>query len=292
MDTLTGYCTDCGQPLADGRCPVHYPMPEQATNAGSHMPVTRPSAPIIASSIALLLSLISLGLSLRPSGSDSTLVDRTEQRLTELHDQMIQRQRVVDEQLQTITGRFDAIPDLVALAATVRPTVFKIKARGGTGTGFVWSSSDGGSLLLTNYHVVADGWRNGRKAVTVTSGGQRFDGRVTKVSIAEDLALIEVDQGLPSLGHSATLPKTGSTVLAIGAPLGLNGTVTSGIVSGTHKGQVQFSAAISPGSSGSPLVDGNGDVVGIVSAKYIGPGAEGLGFAVPVKTVCDVFPIC
>lgn len=106
------------------------------------------------------------------------------------------------------------------------------------------------------------------------------------------LALIDVRETLPALAHTTAIPKTGSPVLAVGAPLGLNGTVTSGIVSGSRKGQVQFSAAISPGSSGSPLVDANGEVVGIVSAKFVGPGAEGLGFAVPVKTVCDVFPIC
>ncbi len=122
-----------------------------------------------------------------------------------------------------------------------------------------------------------------------------------------DLAVVKVDRtGLPAvtLGSSAAL-KVGDTAIAIGSPLGLQGTVTSGIVSAldrpvTAGGQgetafinaIQTDAAINPGNSGGPLVDGNGAVIGINSAiATLGwhpsagqAGSIGLGFAIPIDT--------
>jgi putative serine protease PepD len=84
--------------------------------------------------------------------------------------------------------------------------------------------------------------------------------------------------------------------MAVGSPLGLGGTVSVGVVSGFRSldgnPYMQFSAPISPGNSGGPVVDGKGFVVGVASAKLVGQGVEGLSLAIPVQTMCAVFLSC
>jgi S1-C subfamily serine protease len=84
--------------------------------------------------------------------------------------------------------------------------------------------------------------------------------------------------------------------MALGSPQGFDGTVATGIVSGYRSiagaDFIQFSAPISPGSSGGPLVDGEGRVVGVSSAKWVDTGVEALAFAIPVQTVCTVLVSC
>ena len=95
---------------------------------------------------------------------------------------------------------------------------------------------------------------------------------------------------MPRLVVSAGRPRVGATVLAAGAPLGLSGTISVGVVSGFRSvfgsDYLQFTAAISPGNSGGPVVDSRGRVVGIATAKLVADGAEALGFAIPVQTAC------
>ena len=84
--------------------------------------------------------------------------------------------------------------------------------------------------------------------------------------------------------------------MAVGSPLGLGSTVTLGVISGFRSLEgsdyVQFSAAISPGNSGGPVVDRDGRVIGVARAKLVADGAEGLGFAVPIDTVCSTVLSC
>ena len=91
-------------------------------------------------------------------------------------------------------------------------------------------------------------------------------------------------------------PAVGDPVLAVGAPLGLAGSVTSGLVSAfrTEDGveYMQFDAPISPGNSGGPIVDADGQVVGVAVGKYVGGGAEGLGFAIPTDVLCRRIDTC
>jgi putative serine protease PepD len=80
--------------------------------------------------------------------------------------------------------------------------------------------------------------------------------------------------------------------MAVGAPLGLDGSVSIGVVSGFRSIEgsdyIQFSAAISPGNSGGPVVDAQGRVVAVATAKFVAPGAEALSLAIPVQTVCRI----
>lgn len=159
----------------------------------------------------------------------------------------------------------------------------------GTGSGLIFSA-DG--RLITNAHVVAN-----TDVVKVTlKDGRTFDGSVVGVDSVTDIAVIKIDaSNLPAarLGKAETLIP-GEWAIAIGNPLGLDNTVTVGIISalGRSSSQVgvpdkrvsfiQTDAAINPGNSGGPLLNAKGEVIGINTA--IRAGAQGLGFAIPIET--------
>ncbi|MGB3208740.1 MAG: HhoA/HhoB/HtrA family serine endopeptidase [Crinalium sp.] len=159
----------------------------------------------------------------------------------------------------------------------------------GTGSGFILSA-DG--RLMTNAHVVA-----GSDTVKVTlKDGRTLTGKVLGADQVTDVAVIKIDAtNLPSvkLGSSENLTP-GDWAIAIGNPLGLDNTVTLGIVSATGRSSsqvgvpdkrvsfIQTDAAINPGNSGGPLLNAKGEVIGINTA--IRAGAQGLGFAIPIET--------
>ncbi len=160
----------------------------------------------------------------------------------------------------------------------------------GTGSGFI-ISSDG--RLITNAHVIS-----GANSVKVTlKDGRTFDGRVVGVDSVTDVAVVKINANNLPIVRLGTAEKLipGEWAIAIGNPLGLDNTVTVGIISalGRSSSQVgvpekrvsfiQTDAAINPGNSGGPLLNARGEVIGINTA--IRAGAQGLGFAIPVETV-------
>ncbi len=163
------------------------------------------------------------------------------------------------------------------------------KVERGTGSGFI-ISPDG--RLITNAHVV-----DGTERVRVTlKDGQVYQGKVLGTDPVTDVAVVKIDAvSLPTvtLGNTQALTP-GEWAIAIGNPLGLDNTVTVGIVSaiGRSSSQVgvpdkrvrfiQTDAAINPGNSGGPLLNANGEVIGINTA--IRADAQGLGFAIPIET--------
>jgi Do/DeqQ family serine protease len=166
----------------------------------------------------------------------------------------------------------------------------------GQGSGFI-ISTDG--TILTNAHVVA-----GADRVQVNlRDGRKFTGRVRGFDVVTDIAVVQIDaQGaqLPvaRLGNSEGL-SVGDWAIAIGNPLGLDNTVTLGIVSSIGRSSsavgipdkrldlIQTDAAINPGNSGGPLVDAEGEVIGINTAIRQAPGG-GIGFAIPINTASRI----
>jgi len=211
------------------------------------------------------------------------------------------------------TGAPAAVLDgtVSAAAKTIRPSVVTIDVTGsqesGTGSGVI-IRDDG--HILTNDHVVSAGGSGGKISVTL-SDGRTAPGRVIGRDSSDDLAVLKID-GVANL-TAATFAKSsslsvGQTVVAVGAPLGLSDTVTSGIISNLARPvragdndqavfeAVQTDAAINPGNSGGPLVDLNGSVVGInaaIASDSSGGGLQipgqpqqqagsiGIGFAIP-----------
>lgn len=183
-----------------------------------------------------------------------------------------------------------AQPDWPSIAATVEPSVVTIEAGDFSGSGWVAHSDASGSEVVTNFHVVAAAWSGGNAGVRVRRQDQTVDGTIVRVDQKDDLAAIHIAQRLPALAPAATRPQVGSTVMAVGSPLGLDGTVTLGIVSGFRSLEgsdyIQFSAPISPGNSGGPVIDSHGRVVAVASAKLVGEGVEALSLAIPVQVAC------
>jgi S1-C subfamily serine protease len=156
----------------------------------------------------------------------------------------------------------------------------------GVGSGFV-IGADG--RILTNDHVV-----RGATSLTVTlPDGRKFPGKVVGRDSSQDIAIIKVDaRNLPTLKlANSSGVRVGQRVIAIGSPLGLDHTVTSGIVSALHRGIeindrvdfIQTDAPINPGNSGGPLLDMSGAVIGMNTA--VANGAQGIGFAIPAETL-------
>ena len=194
---------------------------------------------------------------------------------------------------------------VAAIAADVLPSTVYIEvvnvAQGSTGSGFVLRE-DG--YIVTNQHVIAPA-RSGGEITVVFSDGSEEEAEIVGASTDYDLAVLEVDRDDLQplvLGDSDRL-LVGEPVVAIGAPLGLEGTVTSGIVSALNRpvsvpgeqsatfiNAIQTDAAINPGNSGGPLVNAAGEVIGVNSAIATTAtsgqgGSVGLGFAIPSSQV-------
>lgn len=195
------------------------------------------------------------------------------------------------------------------VAAAVQPSVVSIQValgdESGTGSGVV---IDGAGYIVTNNHVISMAATDPEKATlrVVFDDGTRVPAEIVGRDTKTDLAVIKVDVGnltVAELGRSADV-SVGDDVVAVGSPLGLSNTVTSGIVSALHRpvrlggdgtdtdaviDAVQTDAAINPGNSGGPLVDHEGRVIGINSAiRSESGGSVGLGFAIPVDDVTAV----
>jgi serine protease Do len=180
----------------------------------------------------------------------------------------------------------------VRIARQVSPAVVSVaQQEGGSGSGVVVR---GDGVILTNAHVVG----MSRTVRVGLADGRRVEGRVLGRDPAVDIAVVRIDvPNVPvaPIGDSDRL-EVGQTAIAIGNPLGLERTVTTGVISAVNRsprrialdGLIQTDAAISPGNSGGPLLDSQGRVIGINTAVLNAPGAQGLGFAVPINLAQNV----
>ena len=199
-----------------------------------------------------------------------------------------------------------ATGSIAAVAAAVQPSVVQLDVTGaagsGTGSGFVLRD-DG--YIVTNNHVAGPAADSGSIKISFADGSTA-DGTLVGANPGYDIAVVKVDRvnlNAIAIGSSEDLV-VGDSVIAVGSPLGLQGTVTTGIVSALNRpvtaggegetafiNAIQTDAAINPGNSGGPLVDSTGAVIGVNSAiASMGagagqPGSIGLGFAIPIDTV-------
>ena len=189
--------------------------------------------------------------------------------------------------------------DFVAVVNRVRPSVVLIETDQGLGSGVVF---DGSGDVVTNDHVVADA-----TTLQVTGyDGKQHSATVVGAFAQDDLAVVRVSGlNLPAITFAdSSKLEVGDIAIAVGNPLGLQSSVTEGIVSGTGRtvseqngvalpDVVQTSAAINPGNSGGALVDLQGSLIGIptlaaVDQQLGGGAAPGIGFAIPSDTVKDI----
>ena len=194
----------------------------------------------------------------------------------------------------SLAASVEKIYDAVVLIQT-----YKNDELAGSGTGFVYKTDDKYGYLLTNNHVV----ENTEKVTVTFSNDEEAEVTVLGKDAYLDLAVLRVDKKYVSLianiGSSEDC-NLGDTVFTVGAPMGYEyrGSVTSGILSGKDRlvsvavsstsndwvmRVLQIDASINPGNSGGPLLNVNGEVIGVCSMKLVDDKIEGMGFAIPIE---------
>ena len=197
----------------------------------------------------------------------------------------------------TLSTSINKIYDAVVVIQTYRNG--KLNS---SGTGFYYKKDDKKGYIITNYHVVEDG-----DSIKVTNTSD-VESQATLLGSDEylDIAVLSVDVSnvikVAELGDSSKV-NVGDTVFTVGSPLGIKymGTVTKGILSGKNRqvtvklsngsfimDVLQTDAAINPGNSGGPLLNINGEVIGVTSLKLVQDEIEGMGFALPIETITGV----
>lgn len=221
-------------------------------------------------------------------------------RIQSTTDQQLAAQQHVIDQLRAnvdaLQVRAGQEPDWSATALRVEASVVTVETSHTLGSAWVARSDARGSDLVTNYHVVASEWSAGLNKVDVRQQDRTVSGTIVRVDTIDDLAIVHVEGAMTPLLTAAVRPKLGMTVMAVGSPLGLDGSVSIGVISGYRSldgsDYIQFSAAISPGNSGGPVVDAMGHVVAVASAKLVGEGVEALSLAIPIQLVCENLAVC
>lgn len=208
----------------------------------------------------------------------------------------------IEDERNTIAVFKEASPSTVFVTQTRTVTDFlgsEQEVPAGSGSGFVW---DDQGHVVTNFHVV-----QGAESLVVTfQDQQRFDAKVVGVEPKKDIAVLKVNAPANLLkpvkvsAHSDL--EVGQKTIAIGNPFGLDHTLTTGIVSAlgrqvqgiggvTIRDMIQTDAAINPGNSGGPLLDSQGQLIGMNTMIFSKSGSSaGIGFAVPVRTIARVVP--
>jgi putative serine protease PepD len=222
----------------------------------------------------------------------------TDRRLAQAQDGDGARLDGLEKRADTLEKQAGAAFNPEAVASAVLPSVFRVRAGQFTGSAFAVGkpAAGGGTNLFTNFHVVESVWEAGEREVYLERTDQRFPATIVKVDKTNDVAHLRTTGKFTGLVTAPTAVKSGQQIVVVGAPLGLEDSVTTGVVSALRAAQggsgpaIQFDAPINPGNSGGPVINGSKQVVGIATAKA--RDAEGIGLAIPIKVACDGFKIC
>ena len=234
------------------------------------------------------------------AGWQAWRLDQVDNRLVASNERLaaaVDRQSALADRADRMEKQLAAVFDPEAISSSVLPSVFRVRAGNFTGTAFSFGdkAAEGQANLLTNFHVVEEVWESGGRKVSLERGTDELSATIVKVSKGKDLALLRASRKIVGLDTAPETAKPGQQVVVVGAPLGLEDSVTTGVVSAyrpddTDGPMIQFDAPINPGNSGGPVVNSIDEVIGVATAKA--RDAEGIGLAVPIKTACDAFDVC
>ena len=188
-------------------------------------------------------------------------------------------------EVNTNNGSLSNLPELL-LNTSVSISNFQNKRKIGTGSGAFISNNK----VVTNYHVIEKG---NRIELIRNSDQKKFEGTVEKVDRTHDVCIIQIENETVEkfLKIKRERPGIATEIMVAGSPLGLNGTITKGNISRIARNEpyefemLQISAPISPGSSGGPVINMSGELVGISVGSLVGEGIQNVNFAVPSKYI-------
>ncbi|MGA8114700.1 MAG: trypsin-like peptidase domain-containing protein, partial [Actinocatenispora sp.] len=277
---------------------------------GHHVPAGQPGPPFVGPTVArrsplTVLAVILACVLVCVAAVQTVLLVRTNSALHEQKRAAAAAQKRTDRRLNSVEGTVKGLEqraskslDAAAVARKVLPSIFQVVAGDYTGSSFaIGEAPGGGSYLLTNDHVVQPLLDSGSKEVKLERGDVSFPATVVHHDKDLDIAVLECDQKFNTLTPVDEPVSPGEPVVVVGSPLGLNDSVTTGVVSSAQRDVpdsdakfIQFDAAINPGNSGGPVMNAKGEVVGIATEKA--RDAEGIGLAIPIKVPCDKFSVC
>ncbi|MGA4684738.1 trypsin-like peptidase domain-containing protein [Micromonospora sp. AB353] len=260
-------------------------------------PARRSRVAVVALALAAVLAVV--------TGVQAYQIYRLDDRLAAADKRMAEGQGAdadrfdgLEQRAGSLEKQADAAFNPEAVASAVLPSVFRVRAGQFTGTAFAVGKapSGGGTTLLTNFHVVESVFTAGERKVFLERKDQRFEATIIATDKDKDLAQLQTSAKFTGLVAARAPVRSGQQIIVVGAPLGLQDSVTTGVVSAFREDErgggpvIQFDAPINPGNSGGPVINGSKEVVGIATAKA--RNAEGIGLAVPIKTACDRFRLC
>lgn len=189
---------------------------------------------------------------------------------------------------ETVESQAENLIDPGEVLAKVSDSVVTVTCGMTQGTGFAIDVDDVPdgyqSAVLTNHHVIAECAEGGTQQVAVQQGDSQPAAQLAQYDDVNDLALVFVDKQLQPLVTAQT-PAVGDGVVAIGSPYGISDTTTSGTITNVQEGFYTTDAAIGPGNSGGPLVNRNGEAIGVITAKL--EGSEGQNIVVKMSVTCE-----
>ncbi len=244
-----------------------------------------------------IASLISLSFSACATPAQKIVLNTNSEVPAKLNSILQSSGQVSDEDIN-VTVYKSSITSVVGINTTsTSRSYFNFTPVRGTGSGSI-ISKDG--YVLTNYHVI-----NGARKIEVElSDGNKFEATLIGGDKDKDVAIVKINPAnakftVANLGDSDGI-SVGQKVLAIGSPFGLDGTLTTGIISSLNrtlpaedgtvlKDIIQTDAAINPGNSGGPLLNARGEIIGMNTAIFSPNGSNvGIGFAVPINKIKEV----
>ncbi|MEV4655772.1 trypsin-like peptidase domain-containing protein [Micromonospora sp. NPDC049301] len=269
--------------------------------AAAPLPAARPTRrrwPAVLATLAVLVLAAVAGVQAYQLDRLGDRLADTDRRLAQAQDGDGTRLDGLEKRAEALEKQAGAAFNPEAVASAVLPSVFRVRAGEFTGTAFAVgkAATGGGTNLFTNFHVVEAVWDGGGRQVFLERTDQRFPATIVKVDKTNDVAQLRTSGKFTGLVTAPATVKSGQQIVVVGAPLGLEDSVTTGVVSAVRAAQgdtgpaIQFDAPINPGNSGGPVINGSKQVVGIATAKA--RDAEGIGLAVPIKVACDGFKIC
>lgn len=300
VDRGCRFCGQCGCDLVTGVA-LQY---EDAYEDGASRRLVWGAAAVLSLLVvgAFLLSLAAFLSSEDSTGSDPELIasiTALEEQLEELEAKQTAFEataKAVEDRLNAAeetaeTAAETAAGGLAPLADRVLKSVFTVQTRTSFGTGWVaWTEGDA-TYVITANHVVED---SPSAFITLDRRDGSWSGEIVRTDVRNDLAVIRISGTIKDAEplwqdpRPDIEPRPGDKLLLVGSPYGLDGTVTTGIVSRVTKREIQTDAAANPGNSGGPALDEQGRVVGVLLAG----GGQNLNFAVPMARACVVIRDC
>ncbi|MDO3682306.1 trypsin-like peptidase domain-containing protein [Micromonospora sp. C28ISP2-4] len=297
-----------GQPVSAPAYPgqsVSGPSQQVSAYPGQPGPLGGPAGPASRRSRVAVVALALAAVLTVVTGVQAYQIYRLDDRLAAADKRMAEGQGAdasrldgLEQRAGSLEKQADAAFNPEAVASAVLPSVFRVRAGQFTGTAFAVGKapSGGGTTLLTNFHVVESVFTAGERKVFLERKDQRFEATIIATDKDKDLAQLQTTAKFTGLVAASAPVRSGQQIIVVGAPLGLQDSVTTGVVSAFREDErgggpvIQFDAPINPGNSGGPVINGSKEVVGIATAKA--RNAEGIGLAVPIKTACDRFRLC